>query len=224
MKRFIKLIICSAIACVMQGCLDGINDFLERQMDKSFAKANKRLLYMYADLYIENGTQQDIAIEYRLGCKPQAGIVDTGLPTRGWFCDIAKGQTTTNPIASTMCYDAGRPTMSYDSLLRHSNYVIDFFTKSKPNYTPFKVPELPISISNNLAVVAIYNNGTNVRTWTYYDISDRSPFTPYDWRKNWRCVVKKKEISEKYRTSNCWLDCTYTIKDEDLIPEEGVEE
>lgn len=66
-----------------------------------------------------------------------------------------------------------------------------------------------------------------LKVWDWQDKEDEhSPLIlyPYEINKNWRCVIADENMDNPYVGLWTNIECTFTITDEDLIPEESAEE
>ncbi|MBR5454199.1 MAG: hypothetical protein IKV60_00225 [Rikenellaceae bacterium] len=66
-----------------------------------------------------------------------------------------------------------------------------------------------------------------LKVWDWQDKeNEHSPLVlyPYEISKNWRCVIADENMDNPYVGLWTHIECTFTITDDDLIPEESAEE
>ena len=175
-----------------------------------------RSRYINVQFSVINKSSQDIEVEY----------VRNNIPQDKFKYSIAKGDTNTRKyIISTQDYDIRR---AKDSIFLESIYqeFLDEVYPEKLGETPPNCSKVISRLNRELVQLDIYDENKNkVRSWAAgqlhdYSTPSRSPFYGYPpfWTENWSSEIKA------YSFASHWIYFTYTITDEDLIPEESAEE
>ena len=170
--------------------------------------------YIHSEFYVINKTNQDIEVEYVM---PNKNYDKFRL-------SIAKGDTNRYVIYKARQYKFG----PYNNLEIFEKKYQEFLDRLDPEIPEEYITEcFPCieSLNYGLQQINIYDASKNkVRSWVKYqwkydDTPSRSPFYGYPpyWKENWSSVVEEFNNDVK-------ILFTYTITDDDLIPEESAEE
>ena len=175
-----------------------------------------RSRYIDVQFSVINKSSQDIEVEY----------VRNNIPQDKRKYSIAKGDTTTRKyIISTQNYYIRN---AKDAIFLESIYqeFLDEVFPEKLGETPPNCSKVISRLNRDLVQLDIYDENKNkVRSWAACQMQDystpsRSPFYGYHpfWTENWSGEIKASNFAQH------WIYFTYTITDDDLIPEESAEE